>query len=85
MQQTAWKVGAVFVALALLAPLMQATSAEPSPAGAFVKSPTDLGAEVDASGPGRLIQTAATTMLTALDSHRAAYRRDPQKLRQPVS
>jgi phospholipid transport system substrate-binding protein len=38
---------------------------------------TDLGASVDASGPGQLIQTAASAMLKDLDTHRAEYRANP--------
>jgi phospholipid transport system substrate-binding protein len=35
---------------------------------------------VDASGPGQLIQTAASAMLQGLDAHRAEYRKDPSKM-----
>ncbi len=40
----------------------------------------DLGASVDASNPGTLIQTAASAMLKDLDAHRAEYRKDPSKV-----
>jgi len=40
----------------------------------------DLGAGVDASNPGNLIQTAASAMLKDLDAHRAEYRKDPGKV-----
>jgi phospholipid transport system substrate-binding protein len=40
----------------------------------------DLASAVDASGPGQLIQTAASTMLTDLDAHRADYRANPGKV-----
>jgi phospholipid transport system substrate-binding protein len=40
----------------------------------------DTGAQVDASTPGTLIQTAATAMLKDLDAHRADYRKDPAKV-----
>jgi phospholipid transport system substrate-binding protein len=40
----------------------------------------DLGASVDASNPGNLIQTAASAMLKDLDAHRADYRKDPAKV-----
>ncbi|MBX3695557.1 MAG: ABC transporter substrate-binding protein [Steroidobacteraceae bacterium] len=35
---------------------------------------------VDASGPGQLIESAATSMLKALDANRDAYRKDPRKV-----
>jgi len=41
---------------------------------------SDLAASVDASGPGQLIQTAASAMLKDLDAHRAEYRSDPGKV-----
>jgi phospholipid transport system substrate-binding protein len=40
----------------------------------------DLGAQVDASDPYKLIQTAASAMLKDLDAHRADYRKDPGKV-----
>jgi phospholipid transport system substrate-binding protein len=40
----------------------------------------DLASAVDASGPGQLIQTAASTMLNDLDAHRADYRANPGKV-----
>jgi phospholipid transport system substrate-binding protein len=40
----------------------------------------DAGAQVDASNPGALIQTAATAMLKDLDAHRAEYKKDPGKV-----
>ncbi|MFI4865624.1 MAG: phospholipid-binding protein MlaC [Steroidobacterales bacterium] len=40
----------------------------------------DLAGAVDASGPGQLIQTAASTMLNDLDAHRADYRANPAKV-----
>jgi phospholipid transport system substrate-binding protein len=40
----------------------------------------DLTSAVDASGPGQLIQTAASTMLKDLDAHRADYRANPGKV-----
>jgi phospholipid transport system substrate-binding protein len=40
----------------------------------------DLASAVDASGPGQLIQTAASTMLKDLDAHRADYRANPGKV-----
>jgi phospholipid transport system substrate-binding protein len=50
-----------------------AAAAAPGDAG-------DLGAQVDASGPAALIQSAASAMLKDLDAHRAEYRQDPQKV-----
>ena len=40
-----------------------------------------LAAQVDASGPYQLVQSAANVLLKALDAHRAEYRQDPTKLR----
>jgi phospholipid transport system substrate-binding protein len=40
----------------------------------------DLGAQVDASSPGALIQTTASAMLKDLDAHRAEYKKDPAKI-----
>jgi phospholipid transport system substrate-binding protein len=40
----------------------------------------DLASAVDASGPGQLIQTAASAMLNDLDAHRADYRANPAKV-----
>jgi phospholipid transport system substrate-binding protein len=37
-------------------------------------------AEIDASNPSRLIESAATAILQDLDAHRAEYRKDPAKL-----
>jgi phospholipid transport system substrate-binding protein len=53
-----------------------AAPAVPASAGATA----DLGASVDASGPGQLIQTAASAMLKDLDAHRAEYRANPGKV-----
>jgi phospholipid transport system substrate-binding protein len=47
---------------------------------ASVLAADDIGAQVDASNPGALIQTAATAMLKDLDAHRADYRKDPGKV-----
>jgi phospholipid transport system substrate-binding protein len=52
-----------------------------TPAGAATAAaPADLGAAVDASGPGQLIQTAASAMLKDLDAHRGEYRSNPGKV-----
>jgi phospholipid transport system substrate-binding protein len=45
---------------------------------------TDLASAVDASGPGQLIQTAASAMLKDLDAHRAEYHTDPSKVHRLV-
>jgi phospholipid transport system substrate-binding protein len=47
---------------------------------ASVSGAADLASAVDASGPGQLIQTAASTMLNDLDAHRADYRANPPKV-----
>ena len=59
-----------------LTPAGAATAPAPAPAAA----PADLGAAVDASGPGQLIQTAASAMLKDLDAHRGEYRSNPGKV-----
>ena len=41
---------------------------------------TARAADVDASGPTQLIETAAQTMLQRLDAKRAEYRKDPTKV-----
>jgi phospholipid transport system substrate-binding protein len=58
---------------------LAATAAAPS-APAAADSGADLAAQVDASGPGQLVQTAATAMLKDLDAHRADYRANPSKV-----
>lgn len=40
----------------------------------------EVSAQIDASDPGKLIQTAATAMLKDLDARRAEYRKDPSKV-----
>jgi phospholipid transport system substrate-binding protein len=42
--------------------------------------PASAAAEVDASGPQQLIETAANSMIKELDARRAEYRKDPTKL-----
>jgi phospholipid transport system substrate-binding protein len=64
--------------LAILPASAAAASAPPAPAASA--SGGDLGASVDASGPGQLVQTAASTMLKDLDAHRADYKADPNKV-----
>jgi phospholipid transport system substrate-binding protein len=73
---------------ALAAALLLAVSAAiatpaPAPAPAAAAS-GDVGAQVDASSPGTLIQTAASAMLKDLDAHRADYRKDPEKVHRLV-
>src|ERR1700722_5350532 len=59
-------------------PLMCAAAASP-PAAA----PVDLAASVDPSGPGQLVQTAASAMLKDLDAHRSDYPANPGKVHEP--
>ena len=61
-----------------------APAAAASPAPANTGSATDLAASVDASGPGQLVQTAASAMLKDLDAHRAEYQKDPSKVHRLV-
>jgi phospholipid transport system substrate-binding protein len=46
----------------------------------FAAAAEDVAAAVDASGPGQLIQTAASAMLKDLDAHRDDYRANPSKV-----
>lgn len=79
---------AIAVALGLglsLTAAAAAAAAAAAPAGAPTAAAnsgtaSDLAASVDASGPGQLIQTAASAMLKDLDAHRAEYRSDPGKV-----
>jgi phospholipid transport system substrate-binding protein len=59
-------------------------SAQGAAAPAAATGSGDLAAAVDASGPGQLIQTAASAMLKDLDAHRAEYRSDPSKVHRLV-
>jgi phospholipid transport system substrate-binding protein len=69
-------IGTLLLAMPV-APILAAASAAATPAPA---ASADLGAQVDASNPGTLIQTAASAMLKDLDAHRADYRKDPNKV-----
>jgi phospholipid transport system substrate-binding protein len=57
-----------------------ANAAAPNAPAPATNGGGDLAASVDASGPGQLVQTAATAMLKDLDAHRADYRADPNKV-----
>ena len=80
--QRSWLVAAALLLALPVTPLVAAAAATPAPAAASASG--DLGAQVDASGPGTLIQTAASAMLKDLDAHRADYRKDPAKVHQLV-
>jgi len=68
-------------AIALLSALILGFSlATARAAGADDAALAAAAATVDASGPGQLIQTAATAMLKQLDAHRAEYREHPDKV-----
>ncbi len=66
---------ALCLAAPLCVPLARAAAAEAD------ASDSALAAQVDASGPYQLAQTAANVLLKALDTHRAEYRQDPSRLR----
>lgn len=69
------------LALAATAAAPAATpSGTTSSGAASAGTGSDLAASVDASGPGQLVQTAASAMLKDLDAHRAEYRSDPGKV-----
>ena len=71
-----------FAALGLMSvAAMPAVSAATSAADSDTASNQALAAQVDASGPEQLVQTAANVLLKALDAHRAEYRQDSAKLR----
>lgn len=53
-------------------------------AAVLLATPALAADPVDASGPGELIQTAAQSMLNALDADREAYRKDPKKVEKLV-
>jgi len=57
-----------------------AANATQSESGAATSNQA-LAAQVDASGPYQLVQSAAKVLLEALDAHRNEYRQDPAKLR----
>jgi phospholipid transport system substrate-binding protein len=56
-----------------------ASAADPTPTPTTTPS-GNLAAGVDASAPAKLVQTAASTMLKDLDSHRADYKANPGKV-----
>jgi phospholipid transport system substrate-binding protein len=58
---------------------LPAAAADPTPTPATNAS-GNLGAGVDASGPAKLVQTAASVMLKDLDAHRADYHGNPSKV-----
>ena len=70
--------GAGTGALADAAPVTTGGTAPAAPAAA-------APAAVDASDPGKLIESAAREMLTDLDAHRAEYRKDPARIEALVS
>ena len=76
------------VGMSLGIPLAAAAAASP-PAAAPAAPATagaagDPAASVDASGPGQLVQTAASAMLKDLDAHRSDYRANPGKVHELV-
>ena len=73
--------GAGTGALADAAPVTTGGTAPAAPAAAAAAAP----AAVDASDPGKLIESAAREMLTDLDAHRAEYRKDPARIEALVS
>lgn len=58
---------------------LPAAAADPTPTPTTNAS-GNLGAGVDASGPAKLVQTAASVMLKELDAHRADYHANPSKV-----
>jgi phospholipid transport system substrate-binding protein len=80
----------LLMAIALSLGLPLAAAAATSPPAAAPAAPassgaaTDIGASVDASGPGQLVQTAASAMLKDLDAHRSDYHANPAKVHELV-
>ena len=69
---------AIGIALSLVLGCTAAGAA--TPAAAPGAASAELAASVDASAPDKLIQTAASAMLKDLDTHRADYRANPDKV-----
>ena len=57
-----------------------ATTAAPATAPAPAAAPPAAAAAVDASDPGKLIESSAREMLAELDANRAEYRKDPARI-----
>jgi phospholipid transport system substrate-binding protein len=72
------------VALPVIAAPANAPTNAPAADAGGADAGGDLGAAVDASGPGQLVQTAASAMLKDLDAHRAEYHADPGKVHRLV-
>jgi phospholipid transport system substrate-binding protein len=82
--KTLWAIAAFgLLGLASVPPASAAASAAPADTGGG--SNQALAAQVDASGPQQLVQSAASVLLKALDAHRDEYRQDPAKLRALVN
>src|SRR5690348_1315853 len=82
--KTLWAFAALCVlGIASAPPTLAAASAASEQNAAATDQ--ELAAQVDASGPFQLVQTAANVLLKALDAHRAEYRQDSAKLRALVN
>ncbi|MCP5472678.1 MAG: ABC transporter substrate-binding protein [Sinobacteraceae bacterium] len=68
------------LAAALLPAAQAQQSLSVAPAAASTSSTTVGAAQVDASGPSQLIESAANAMLKELDARRAEYRKEPAKV-----
>lgn len=73
--------GAIAALGLLAAASAPAATAAASAAQADTASNQALAAQVNASSPYQLVDSAANVLLKALDAHRAEYRQDPAKLR----
>ncbi|MFT3905332.1 MAG: ABC transporter substrate-binding protein [Steroidobacteraceae bacterium] len=71
-----WMMAAVAAMVCAAAPLAPVMAAAAPAADAELAA---AAATVDASDPGKLIDTAARAMLKQLDAHRADYRKDPAR------
>ncbi len=81
------KFKSAFLLATLLASATAASAAQAQGAAVAKALPATgaaTSAEVDASGPRQLIDSAANAMLKELDAHRAGYRKDPTKVNKLV-
>src|ERR1700746_2722092 len=71
--------------MALVLALGRALAQNPSAQGAAAPAtPAAAPGSADSQSPADIVQAAAQGMLNALDKDRAAYKRDPAKVRQLV-
>jgi phospholipid transport system substrate-binding protein len=84
MSKAAIFLSGIALALALAAAQAQNPSAQGAAAPGTAAGATAAAGTADTQSPSDIVQTAAQGMLNALDKDRAAYKRDPAKIRQLV-